>query len=119
GRGLTLDASSTPPSDDITALWARMRAADEDAAADIAKRSPNEPHRRVVLLVARRIAATRTRNADLAYRAPEHLLADLRIVQASLAAAGARRQAYGELQELIWQVETFGFHLAELEVRQH
>lgn len=119
GRGLTLDASSTPPSDDVTALWARMRAADEDAAAEIAKRSPNEPHRRVVLLVARRIASTRTRNADLAYRAPEHLLADLRIVQDSLAAAGARRQAYGELQELIWQVETFGFHLAELEVRQH
>lgn len=26
---------------------------------------------------------------------------------------------YGELQPLIWQAETFGFHLAELEVRQH
>ncbi|MGW2192159.1 phosphoenolpyruvate carboxylase, partial [Streptosporangium sp. NPDC001682] len=39
--------------------------------------------------------------------------------QESLVAAGARRQAYGELQHLIWQVETFGFHLAELEVRQH
>ena len=37
----------------------------------------------------------------------------------SLAAAGAARQAYGELQHLIWQAETFGFHLAELEVRQH
>jgi phosphoenolpyruvate carboxylase len=40
-------------------------------------------------------------------------------VQDSLAQAGARRQAYGELQNLIWQVETFGFHLAELEIRQH
>jgi len=40
-------------------------------------------------------------------------------VQRSLAAGGAARQAYGELQQLIWQVETFGFHLAELEVRQH
>ena len=29
------------------------------------------------------------------------------------------RQAYGELQHLIWQAETFGFHWAELEVRQH
>src|SRR5690606_37580982 len=27
--------------------------------------------------------------------------------------------AYGELQNLIWQAETFGFHLAELEIRQH
>jgi phosphoenolpyruvate carboxylase len=40
-------------------------------------------------------------------------------VQESLAEAGAVRQAYGELQHLIWQVETFGFHLAELEIRQH
>src|SRR5262249_61476436 len=39
--------------------------------------------------------------------------------QESLAGAGARRLAYGELQRLFWQVETFGFHLAELEVRQH
>jgi len=52
-------------------------------------------------------------------RDPAHLLADLRIVQDSLVAAGAPRQAYGHLQQLIWQVETFGFHLAELEVRQH
>ncbi len=46
-------------------------------------------------------------------------LADLRVVQESLAAAGAGRQAFGELQNLIWQAETFGFHLAGLEVRQH
>ncbi|QGU27842.1 phosphoenolpyruvate carboxylase [Microbacterium oryzae] len=119
GRGLTLDASTTPPSDELLALWERLRSADEDAAVEIAKRSPNEPHRRVVLLLSRKIAATRTRDADLAYRDPEHLLADLRIVQASLAQGGAARQAYGQLQQLIWQVETYGFHLAELEVRQH
>ncbi|MGN6446005.1 phosphoenolpyruvate carboxylase [Amnibacterium sp.] len=119
GRGLTLDASTTPPSDAVLGLWQRLRAADEDAAAEIAKRSPDEPHRRILLLVSRRIAATRTRDADLAYRDPEELLADLRVVQDSLVAAGASRQAYGHLQSLIWQVETFGFHLAELEVRQH
>jgi phosphoenolpyruvate carboxylase len=119
GRGLTLDESVTPPSAELVALWRRLRDSDEDAAADIAKRSPGEPHRRILLLIARKIAATRTRDADLAYRDPEHLLADLRVVQTSLAAAGAPRQAYGHLQQLIWQVETYGFHLAELEVRQH
>ncbi|HXP15192.1 MAG TPA: phosphoenolpyruvate carboxylase, partial [Actinomycetes bacterium] len=46
-------------------------------------------------------------------------LADVRLVQASLAKAGAPRLAYGELQHLAWQAETFGFHLASLEVRQH
>ena len=40
-------------------------------------------------------------------------------MQESLAAAGASRQAFGELQQLIWQAETFGFHLASLEIRQH
>ncbi|MGP3536283.1 phosphoenolpyruvate carboxylase [Microbacterium sp. RD1] len=119
GRGLTLDAASTPPSRALVSLWQRLRAADEEAAAEIAQRSPDEQHRRILLLLARKIAATRTRDADLAYRDPEHLRDDLRIVQDSLASAGAARQAYGHLQQLLWQVETYGFHLAELEVRQH
>ncbi|MET0735837.1 MAG: phosphoenolpyruvate carboxylase [Microbacterium sp.] len=119
GRTLTLDATTTPPSAALTALWQRLRGADEDAATEIATRSPNEPHRGILLLIARKLAATRTRDADLAYRDPEHLLADLRIVQDSLVAAGAPRQAYGHLQQLLWQVETYGFHLTELEVRQH
>jgi phosphoenolpyruvate carboxylase len=119
GRTLTLDAATTPPSAALLALWSTLRDADEDAAADIAKRSPNEPHSRVMLLLARKIAATRTRDADLAYRDPEHFLADLRVIQDSLIRSGATRHAYGHLQHLIWQVETYGFHLAELEVRQH
>lgn len=119
GRTLTLDATTTPPSVALSALWQRLSAADEDAAAEIAQRSPNEPHRRILLLLARKLAATRERNADLAYRDPEHFLADLRIVQDSLVQAGAPRQAYGHLQQLLWQVETYGFHLTELEVRQH
>ena len=119
GRTLTLDASTTPPSDALVALWQRMKAADEDAAKEIAKRSPDEPHRRILLLIARKIEATRQRDADLAYRDPEQLLADLRVVQDSLVQAGAPRQAYGHLQQLLWQVETYGFHLTELEVRQH
>ncbi|WP_288420492.1 phosphoenolpyruvate carboxylase [uncultured Microbacterium sp.] len=119
GRTLTLDVDTTPPSDAVTSLWHRLRSADEDAARDIAKRSPGELHRSVVLLAARKIAATRTRDADLAYATPDELLADLRVVQDSLVRASAPRQAYGQLQQLIWQVETFGFHLAELEVRQH
>ena len=66
-----------------------------------------------------RLIATRARDADLAYPGPEEFLAGLRLVQASLATAGAPQQAFGELQHLIWQAETFGFHLAGLEVRQH
>ena len=66
-----------------------------------------------------RLDATRRGRMGAAYHGPHELLEDLRLVQDSLARAGALRAAYGELQNLIWQVETFGFHLAELEVRQH
>ncbi|KRB39053.1 phosphoenolpyruvate carboxylase [Microbacterium sp. Root180] len=119
GRTLTLDGTTTPPSDALLTLWQRLSAADEDAAADVAKRSPDEPHRRILLLVARKLRATREGDADLAYRDPEYFIADLRVVQDSLVQAGAPRQAYGHLQQLLWQVETYGFHLTELEVRQH
>src|SRR6185437_1889704 len=38
---------------------------------------------------------------------------------AGLAGAGAVGQAFGELQNLIWQAQTFGFHAFGLETRQH
>ncbi len=116
---LTLASETTPPSGDLEALLQRLVAADEEGAADATKRAGNEPHKRAMLLIRRRVTATRHRDADLAYREPSQLLADLKIVQDSLVAARAPRQAYGHLQQLLWQVETFGFHLAELEVRQH
>ena len=103
GRSLTVDVETTPPS---AALRRRLG------------RASREPHRELLLDVARRIRATRLEQAD-AYRCAEDLLADLRVVHDSLAAAGATRLASGELQHLIWQAETFGFHLAELEIRQH
>lgn len=118
GRTLTLDAESTPPTTEVTALWDAFARDHADAAAEIAKRSPGEPHRRAMFAVVHRVHATRV-EPESAYAAPEELLADLRAVQSSLAASGARRHAFGGLQHLIWQVETYGFHLTELEVRQH
>ena len=118
GRGLTLEAATTPPSPELEKLWSRQRRLAEDLTADIAGRSPDEPYRRVMLTIAERIGATRRRDADLAYGGVDELLADLRVVQGALATSDPRK-AYGDVQSLIWQVETFGFHLAELEVRQH
>lgn len=119
GRTLTASAMTTPPSEGLRALLDAAQAAQPRFLADLAKRSPDEPHRQALLLAARRLQATRERDLDLAYRDAPELLAELRVVQDSLASAGATRLAYGELQHLIWQVTTFGFHLAELEVRQH
>lgn len=123
GRTLTLDGADTPADEALTALAARQEELAPHVTSQIGTRAPNEPHRRVLLVIAARIAATRAAESDaetpLAYARPAELLDDLRTVQASLRAGGAARSAHGELQSLIWQVETFGFHLAELEVRQH
>jgi phosphoenolpyruvate carboxylase len=119
GRGLTAEAPVTPPSAALARALETAEAEHPGLLADIAARSPAEPHRTYLLFLAERLRATRLRNADLGYGDPAGFLADLRLVQDSLAAAGAPRQAFGELQHLIWQAETFGFHLAELEVRQH
>ena len=119
GRALTLHEATTPPTAGLRRALAAASAAHPELLAEIAARSPQEPYRTYLLYAAQRINATRVRHADLAYPGPAAYLADLRIVQESLAAAGAAKQAFGELQHLIWQAETFGFHLAGLEVRQH
>jgi phosphoenolpyruvate carboxylase len=119
GRALTVDTDTTPPSATLRRRVALARRSDPSRIDALATRSGDEPHRVFLLHVAGRIAATRTANANLSYPSPAELLDDLHVLRDSLAAAGARRLASGEVQHLIWQAETFGFHLAELEVRQH
>jgi phosphoenolpyruvate carboxylase len=118
GRSLTASEESTPPSPELAAALAGDEAAFPELAEEIRVRSPGEPHRRRLLMAADRLAATR-RRAPGGYDSPAAFLAELRALQDSLAGAGARRLAYGDLQHLVWQVETFGFHLASLELRQH
>ena len=119
GRALTLDAATTPPSAPVRRILEDARAVNPELITDIETRSPAEPHRQLLLLAARRLAATRARDADFGYPRAADFLHELKVLQDSLVTAGAPRQAYGELQQLIWQVNSFGFHLAELEVRQH
>ena len=119
GRALTVYQDSAPPPAALRRALAAASAEHPELLAEISARSPGEPYRAYLLYATERLAATRTRNLDLAYAGAADFLADLRLVQSSLAEAGAVRQAYGQLQHLIWQTETFGFHLAGLEVRQH
>jgi phosphoenolpyruvate carboxylase len=138
GRALTVHAGAPPPGPDMAKAIEAARGSHPDLITEIVGRSPEEPFRAYLLYAARRLRATRQgvaggteaaggagsagglgAAADLAYRGPAEFIADLRLVQRELAGAGAVRQAYGELQHLLWQAETFGFHLAGLEVRQH
>ncbi len=55
----------------------------------------------------------------LMYQSPQELLDDLKIIDRSLRANKGGLQADGLLKDLIRCVETFGFHLASLDIRQH
>jgi phosphoenolpyruvate carboxylase len=117
-RALAVSDGQAPPSAELLASLEDDLRRFPHAAGDLATKFPGSSHRRKLALAAQRLSATRLGEAD-AYAGPDGLLDDLRIVQRSLASAGASRVAYGELQALIWQAETFGFHLASLELRQH
>jgi phosphoenolpyruvate carboxylase len=96
-----------------------------DRRADLERRFPGQLYRQAFGVIGERLERTRRRLTSArgprrgAYDSPAELLADLRAMQAALVAHGAGRVAWGEVQDLVWQVETFGFHLAALEVRQH
>ena len=116
-RSLTASEREAPPS---RTLGSWLRAAEADpasAAAALHRRLPDAPHRRSLLLVADRLGATREDRSGR-YASAAEATRDLSMVQDSLARR-APRLAFGELQHLRWQAETFGFHLAEMEVRQH
>ncbi|HWR17804.1 MAG TPA: phosphoenolpyruvate carboxylase [Terriglobales bacterium] len=54
-----------------------------------------------------------------AYREHHEFLEDLHLIYESLAANGAQRLASRVLDPLMRQIETFGFHLHTLDIRQH
>ena len=89
------------------------------------ERYPDEPFRQRFAFIAELLRRTRGRLADErgptldSYDNAAELGAELIEIQDALVDVGLARSAWGEVQDFRWQVETFGFHLAELEVRQH
>ncbi len=92
---------------------------------ELRRRFPDEPYRQRFGFIAERLR--RTRAALVGEPAPRtgryataaDLETELTEIADALVAEGLERVAWGEVAELRWQVGTFGFHLAELEVRQH
>ena len=96
-----------------------------DLDRSVHERFPDEPFRQRLSFIAERLRRTRTRLTERrgpiagGYGSAQELLDELAELQVGLVAVGLSRPAWGEVQDLRWQVETFGFHLASLEVRQH
>ncbi|PLZ53461.1 phosphoenolpyruvate carboxylase, partial [Fischerella thermalis] len=93
---------------------------------ELALRYRQEPYRLKMSYVLKRLENTRDRNLALynretpktevpIYRSGEEFLAELRLIERNLAETGLNCQ---ELENLICQVEIFGFNLTCLDIRQ-
>jgi phosphoenolpyruvate carboxylase len=101
-----------------------------ERSGDNAASRADEPYRRALTGIYARAAATFTALtghsalpipmvAGEAYERSGGLLGDLRAVAMSLEAHGGKAMRAGRLDSLIRAVDTFGFHLASLDLRQN
>ncbi len=91
-------------------------------------RFDEEPYRLKLILMFRRLRATRAANETAwnktvpnrrAYQSPGEFLHDLELIRDSLVANRGEQLVRFGLRRLIRMVHIFGFHLASLEIRQH
>ena len=116
-RSLTVAEETVPPTRELRQLIDADAKAFPEASETLARSAPDQPHQLALLLIADRLAATRSGD-DGGYPDAAAFRADLTVLQRSLAEGGAARLAFGELQHLAWQATTFGFHFAALEIRR-
>lgn len=115
GRDLSVSARLVGVSAELAESVDRDR---EALGQRVVRQWQDEPYRRKLGLVAERL-----RRADAGepggYRSADELLADLSLARESLEAHGGWRLAADGLLDLQLRVEAFGFHLVEVEIRQH
>jgi phosphoenolpyruvate carboxylase len=97
--------------------------------AETARRQfPFEPYRQKLSLMQARLQARRNGEASTSrtgrrvshgYTSPSEFVTDLALIRESLARSGGQRQAETEVTDLARRAESFGFHLASLDIRQH
>ncbi len=129
-RRLMETFAARAPEAGLADALARDAAQLPEAAQQLDRRFPGEPFRRRLGFIAERVARTRlwltvpdapqANDAPPgAYDSPAQLESELAELAEHMAAAGLARAVHGELQDLRWQLATFGFHGPSLEVRQH
>ena len=84
------------------------------------RHAPNEVYRRFLdYVLARLEAAFRETTQSIAYRSAQEFETDLNLLRESLTENSGERIARSLIDPLIGQVQTFGFHLHTLDVREH
>ena len=89
-----------------------------NVAPEQERRFADEPFRRRFAYIAERLRRTRVGEMG-GYGDPKALRVELAELEQALTASGLVRVVQGELTDLAWQLDTFGFHGLSLEVRQH
>ncbi|MFT3928414.1 MAG: phosphoenolpyruvate carboxylase [Myxococcales bacterium] len=121
GRGLSLSSRRMERSQgliDLESSIARDRERFPEIAARVQKFTVYEPWREKLWYVAARLRATKAR-ADEAYVDPAGYQRDLVIIERALVSSGHKKLALGLLRDCRRRADTFGFHLASLDLRQH
>ncbi len=122
---LAAAASAERVSRSIVSRLARDAEDLPETARQLRRRFPDEPYRQRFGFIAERLRRTRAAlTGEPAprtgrYGGPGDLDAELAEIQGALVGDRLERVAWGEVQELRWQLGTFGFHVASLEIRQH
>jgi len=83
---------------------------------------PNEGFRRFLDYILARLKAASSQDAthvDIAYETADQFHSDLQLIRQSLMANQGERLATMLIDPLLRQVDTFGFHLHTLDIRQH
>ncbi len=121
--------SAAVATDRISRPLARRLARDADLLPEtdrqLRRRFPEEPYRQRFGFIAERLRRTRAALTGEAaahtgrYADAAELDGELGELQEALLADGLDRVAWGDVADFRWQVATFGFHLASLEIRQH
>ena len=122
GAELSISSTLAPVSSALTRL--------ADAAGDPSPHRADEPYRRAITGIYARLAATYSALAGTPPSRPAMvpaepyidaaaLLGDLAIVRASLAENGGAVLTGGRVDRLVRAVDSFGFHLATLDLRQN
>ncbi len=111
----------------VSGISAELRSALKKYAADFPDvharaltYSETEAYRHFLLYVLERLTrSAKGESTERAYKSPGEFLCDLRLVRESLAHNCGERIAEELLDPLLITVDTFGFHLHTLDVRQH
>ncbi|ALP52452.1 phosphoenolpyruvate carboxylase [Candidatus Tenderia electrophaga] len=128
-RVLTLSNSLCRPAEAFTQALADYDYLVETAFEGDSERFANEPYRRMLFLMRyrleRNLVAIKHSLGEHVHEPTEHayadedeLLRDLHLIHNSLLSHGDAKIANGTVKDLIRQIETFGFFLMNLDVRQ-